>query len=81
MIYNGIQSFVTFMLTRSNAAQRLAHWPVKNELLIYVAFPSDHSTGAVVSPTAELNWDWRGLPGIFTWPLGTGDFILGILIT
>lgn len=56
MIYNGIQSFVTFMLTRSNAAQRSAQWPVKNELLISVTFPSGHDTGAVVSPTAELNW-------------------------
>lgn len=56
MIYNGIQSFVTFMLTCSNAAQRSAHWPVKNELLIYVAFLSGHGTRAVVSPTAELNW-------------------------
>lgn len=60
MIYSGIQSFVTFMLTRSNAAQRSACWPVKNELLIYVAFLSGHGTGAVVSPTAELNWGLEG---------------------
>jgi len=60
MIYNGIQSFVTFMLTRSNAAQRSACWPVKNELLICVVFPSDHGTGAVVSPAAELNWGLEG---------------------
>lgn len=59
MIYNGVQSFVTFMLTRFSAAQRSAHWPVKNELLIYVAFPNGHGTGAVVS--TELNWGLEGL--------------------
>lgn len=56
MIYNGIQSFVTFMLTCSTAAQRSARWPVKNELSISVAFPGGQSPGAVVSPAVELNW-------------------------
>lgn len=55
MIYNGIQSFVTFILTCPTAAQRSAHWPVKNELSISVAFPGGHNPGAVVSPAVELN--------------------------
>lgn len=58
MIYNGIQSFVTFMLTCSTAAQRSAHWPVKNELSISVAFPGGHNP--VVSPAVELNWGLEG---------------------
>lgn len=60
MIYNGIQSFVTFMLTCSTATQRSAHRPVKNELSISVAFPGDHNPRAVVSPAVELNWGLEG---------------------
>lgn len=60
VIYNGTQSFVAFMLTCSTAAQRSAHWPVKNELSISVAFPGGHNPGAVVSPAVELNWGLKG---------------------